>query len=214
MEKYPTRNVALLAYNAWEIWKRRNTHRWLEDEQSRERGTLNETKPQLQHKWSRPERGLYKLNTDIAVGSDGAVGLGFVLRDCSGSMVLAGKSTCRATGSSTVLEGMAIRYALQMVEQYRLQASHMDLYARQVVQDIKWLMERVECKECRYFPRQVNMTAHHIAHGPDFISIHHTPNHIICFLQRDVINRLIYGLMKEGFPLKKLKKKTTHKNSP
>lgn len=152
IEKHPMRNIALLAYIAWEIWKRRNTsifdgkktqflevikratHRWLEDEQSRERETSKEKKPQLQHKWSRLERGLYELNTDIAVGLDGAVGLGFVLQDCNGSVVLAGKLTCRATGSNTILEGMEIRYALQMVEQYKLQASHIECDNQGIVQ--------------------------------------------------------------------------------
>lgn len=70
-----------------------------------------------------------------------------------------------------MLEGMSLRHALQLVERYRLKTKWVecgnqpivqminvmvpaDMYARQVAQDIKRLMTRVDATECRYISRQ------------------------------------------------------------
>lgn len=54
------------------------------------------------------------------------MGLGFVLRDHWGSVVLTGKSMIRAEGRNTILEEMVIRYALKTVGQYRQSATHVE----------------------------------------------------------------------------------------
>lgn len=40
-------------------------------------------------KWNAPPRGSLKLNTDVAMGKDGKVGLGAMLRDCEGDVLAA-----------------------------------------------------------------------------------------------------------------------------
>lgn len=41
------------------------------------------------------------------------ISFGFALRDHRGNVVLAGKTTSKMVGNSTMLEGMAARHALQ-----------------------------------------------------------------------------------------------------
>lgn len=71
--------------------------------------------------WQPPTEGTNKLNCEAAVLKNEKVGLGFVLRDAAGKVVLAGKTECVAAGSSTLIEALAIKHALQMVDQYGLQ---------------------------------------------------------------------------------------------
>lgn len=63
--------------------------------------------------WSPPLEGNLKLNTDVAVMLNGFIGMGFVLRDHLGRIFIAGKMEIKATGSSTYLEALAMRFALQ-----------------------------------------------------------------------------------------------------
>ncbi|KAL8512874.1 hypothetical protein ACS0TY_019136 [Phlomoides rotata] len=52
-------------------------------------------------RWSRPPPGLVKLKADAARFGDGTVGLGFVVRNEHGKVLIAGSKRCRGGGSST-----------------------------------------------------------------------------------------------------------------
>ncbi|KAL8476609.1 hypothetical protein ACS0TY_029053 [Phlomoides rotata] len=41
------------------------------------------------------------------------MGFGFVVRDYNGFVILAGSKRCRARGSSTLVEALALRYCIQ-----------------------------------------------------------------------------------------------------
>lgn len=93
------------------------------------------------------------------------VSLGFVLREVK---VVVGKSKASMQGNFTILEGFAIRYALQTIRQYnQLQANviecgnqsmvmvnkitwkgEMDVYSCGIMQDIRSMMESTVCEEC------------------------------------------------------------------
>lgn len=131
----------------------------------------------------------------MAIGKNGIIGMGFVLRDYHGRVVLAGKRKMNAAGTSTLLEAMAIRYGMQTVKQYHLQAntvegdnktcmeglngtSRADLYCDVIFKDIKELAQGVGCTTFIFAPRAENEAAHVAAHGVEFLSYLHCPVHI------------------------------------
>lgn len=221
MENSTPRYTSLLAYIIFEIWLHRNavifegkkfgfqevlqraTNRWNEDTQSRDE-QKGKARVEDTPRWEKPQTGKLKLNVDIAVWPNERTGMGFVLRDDHGRVVLAGKTEQMVTGSTTMLEGMALRFALQEVKRYRFRPHHiecdnqtivnkingkgeLDVYTMHLVQDIKELMASMECVDCHYISRKANQVAHYIAHGPDFISINHDPVHVASFINMDVI---------------------------
>lgn len=154
MHHYPPEYVSLLAYNAWEIWKARNRV-CLEGKRSRIHETIRKAYSQWMEimdvqkkemeptrigkqeaKWKPPPNGKLKLNCDVAIRKGGKIGYGFTLRDGFGHNVLAGKMEEEAMGSSTLLEGLAMRYAMQMVRQYGLKADIIESDYRQLIDGI------------------------------------------------------------------------------
>lgn len=108
-------------------------------------------------------------------------------------------------GSSTLLEELALRYALEMIRQYHMRVDQIecdnkvvvesingsitpDIYCDIIVHDIRKLMTELGCSELRHIPRTANSVAHTIAHGPDFINIKRNPDHIKFVLANDVID--------------------------
>lgn len=154
--------------------------------------------------WKRPTPGKTKLNCDAAVIEMGRAGLGFVLRDEEGKVLLAGKTECRTTGGSTLMESLAIRYALRMILQYDLHADSVEsdskncieglngkirpeVYCDLILQDIRELAAKVRCSSFVFVPRQGNWAAHYAAKGPDFISVKHAPSHLVKYPTSDVL---------------------------
>lgn len=69
--------------------------------------------------WIPPNENSMKLNTDVVVLKNGQVSLGFVLRNKFGMVEMAGKMTCKTMSGSTLLEGMALQYALRMLKSHK-----------------------------------------------------------------------------------------------
>ncbi|KAL8533813.1 hypothetical protein ACS0TY_010001 [Phlomoides rotata] len=66
-------------------------------------------------RWLKPPRGVSKLNTNAAMYRDGTAGLGFIVRNEEGHVMLAGTKRIAVGGSSNLVEAMAILYGLQRV---------------------------------------------------------------------------------------------------
>ncbi|CAL1392116.1 unnamed protein product [Linum trigynum] len=65
------------------------------------------------HRWKKPPEGIYKLNSDAGCSGKGEVGMGFIIRDWNGKMILAGSRTVKAGWSPEIAEGMALKFGLE-----------------------------------------------------------------------------------------------------
>lgn len=222
MDKQPAAVSSLMAFTAWEIWQARNKlyfedkkfemisvlHRaqngFMEYTASYEKEEQTSGVQVMKCQWIKPELGKLKCNCDAAVHQDGIIGMGFVVRDHEGNIRLAGKNEMRAEGSTTLLEGLAMRYALQMISQYHISVEYVEsdnlslvesvlghqkpeVYVDIITQDIRNLATSVDNPKFKYVQRQANKVAHHLARGPKLISINHVPDHVRSFVETDVI---------------------------
>lgn len=169
--QFPAEYVALMAYNAWEIWKARNRvcmegkrslvqdtirkayTQWMEFMANR--NTVSETAPQRDQetKWKAPPDGKLKLNSDVVAREEGKAGYGFTLRDSHGRNILAGKKEEEAAGSSLLLEGLAMRYAMQMVKLYGLTEDNIESDCRLLIDVINGKGLPEPCILCSYYKR-------------------------------------------------------------
>lgn len=98
---------------------------WIETKEikpSRKKSTLSTDTT----RWFPPPIGITKLNTDIAVLQNGLVGIGFILRDDSGKALRSGNRRIKANGSSTLLEALTLRFALQILKDQTWPAANPD----------------------------------------------------------------------------------------
>lgn len=58
-------------------------------------------------------------------------------------------------------------------------------YCDIVIGDIRRSAEEVRCRSFHYIPREQNQVAHYAARGDDFLSIHHTPTHLVQYVILD-----------------------------
>lgn len=66
--------------------------------------------------WQCPPSGRLKLNSDAAVFPDGSVGLGFVVRNYEGVVLLAGsKRLTAAADHSVLIEALALQQLKQLI---------------------------------------------------------------------------------------------------
>ncbi|XP_048502819.1 uncharacterized protein LOC125498622 [Beta vulgaris subsp. vulgaris] len=77
-----------------------------------ERGRLRElTSPD---KWSPPSTGMFKLNSDAAIFKNQQVGLGGIVRDCEGDVLLATCLRIEGSKDAEVAEALSTRHCLQV----------------------------------------------------------------------------------------------------
>lgn len=195
MDSHPLEFVSLLAYLAWEIWQHRvlfqNRNfifsevvtkaqgRWGEFQSTQV--SSNEKKSEtVERRWERPPIGKLKVNCDVAVNPNDWIGLGFVIRNHNGEVSIAAKTEIMADGTTTILEGLAIRYALKMARQYHVNIdivesdkmsivnfingrAEPDIFADIIVEEIRALKHEVGWFEVRHTHRSGNGVAHAIA---------------------------------------------------
>lgn len=223
MNEFPPEYVGLFTYTVWEVWKRRNSmhfeaklfnvhevitrafSQWSEFMDSKERSEEGERVRKRTGRWSKPRQGKYKINCDVAVIDQTRIGMGFAIRGDTGAVRLAGRKECLASGSSTLLEGLAMRFACQMANQYNVQVEEIEsdckvltdtltlntaapLYCDVILQDIRDLAMRIGCKSFSFIPRDGNKVAHSAARGPDFVSIRRDPRHLMEELAYDLLS--------------------------
>ncbi|KAL8534635.1 hypothetical protein ACS0TY_010602 [Phlomoides rotata] len=135
LEKRMQAGLFIFATVAWNLWKARNSYMF--DGKAPDPGLIVQRSLQLVGEiempavtrdgrrndggatisWEKPPLGFLKLNSDAGVFSDGAVGLGFVIRNSEGAALLVGAKRCVAEGgNSTIIEALVLRFGLEAEE--------------------------------------------------------------------------------------------------
>ncbi|KAL8489656.1 hypothetical protein ACS0TY_025526 [Phlomoides rotata] len=116
MKTLPKYGVCLFVLVTWNLWKAQN-RRW-------KHGKNLEP----------PAQGKLKLNSDAGVFSDGSVGLGFIVRDETGSLILAGSKRCSvAADNSTMIEALALRFGASSALNHGLHVAMLESDSRNLV---------------------------------------------------------------------------------
>ncbi|KAL8520557.1 hypothetical protein ACS0TY_011184 [Phlomoides rotata] len=122
--------ISFVAF-ARNLWKARNK-RWFEQEEQspvrivtcsishvndilkNQLGGINRNKPgRPGEQWSPHQTGNHKLNADVGVFPDGLVGLGFIVRNWEGRLILAGARRCTTSSTNnTLIEALALRFGM------------------------------------------------------------------------------------------------------
>ncbi|KAL8545826.1 hypothetical protein ACS0TY_005808 [Phlomoides rotata] len=93
-------------------------------------------------RWSLPAQGMLKLNSDAGVFSDGSVGLGFVVRDEKGMVILVGaKWSSIVTDNSTLIEALALRFGAISALNHGLTVALLETDSRNLVRAIQSKIE-------------------------------------------------------------------------
>lgn len=83
--------------------------------------------------WQPPERGWCKINFDAYIGSDGSRGLGVVLRNDQGCVVLTSTRKVRANWDVETIEAIAALYALDVAKRMNFSMIHLEGDALKVI---------------------------------------------------------------------------------
>ncbi|KAK6162001.1 hypothetical protein DH2020_001842 [Rehmannia glutinosa] len=156
LHKQSVEYVEMLSLIAWRIWLARN--KWcmekkkfdiirildgaqlmLMEMHKTSKSSKSESRAAARTRWTPPPIGILKMNSDVAKFNDGTVGYGFVIRDHSGDVLLAGTRREQRDGSSTAMEGLAIIFAIRSA----LEAGFMEF---QIESDSKCLIDSIQGK--------------------------------------------------------------------
>lgn len=152
-----------------------------------------------------------KLNSDAAIYKDGIVGFRFVVRDEDGEVLIAGASSFKIKGNSTLIEGLAILHALRttlaggivgfQVECHDCkpfidalkEKTIVEVYSNLVVKDIRAVARTINCEQFCFVPRNANKLAHSLAHfvkdvGAELVWLEEIPSEFELIHLNDVIH--------------------------
>ncbi|XP_057248279.1 uncharacterized protein LOC125493714 [Beta vulgaris subsp. vulgaris] len=73
---------------------------------------------QSRARWVAPSEGCFRLNTDAAMLADGIVGVGAVVRDSTGKVLLVAVRRFRARWSVALAEAMGARFGMEMAKRF------------------------------------------------------------------------------------------------
>lgn len=163
-----------------------------------------ESGSQAKEKWERPSPGHTKMNCDMAAHEDGTVGLGVIIRNHEGDVILAAKKETQAEGDTTILEGLAIRFGVQLAAQHgikihqvesdnlpiiqRLQGTEKPRpYEDIIIQDILKTRSKIGNPNFRHIRRTANNAAHVIARRSPFLSLGFVPDDIRSCIAQDIV---------------------------
>ncbi|CAL1387047.1 unnamed protein product [Linum trigynum] len=88
-------------------------------------------------RWEKPQEGMFKLNTDAGCSGKGEVGLGFIIRDWNGKVMLAGSRTLKANWSSEIAEGMATQFGLKEAKEKGLRGIQVESDCQRLINCLK-----------------------------------------------------------------------------
>ncbi|KAL2906587.1 Sperm-specific antigen 2, partial [Bienertia sinuspersici] len=90
--------------------------------------------------WQRPPAGVIKVNVDAHMGADGKAGLGAVMRDENGVVLLLGVRHCLVKNVEQA-EAMAVRYGIMLARRFGFQCIMVESDAANVVNIINSRLE-------------------------------------------------------------------------
>ncbi|KAK2650302.1 hypothetical protein Ddye_017791 [Dipteronia dyeriana] len=188
-------NQALLAKQAWRLVKSKNSlfrpNKDLVDwvigflgefqrSQIACNGDKQRTKKVALESWKPPPAGMVKLNTDASVKEGhNLIGLGMVLRDNRGRVLVAASKTVQGNFSAEIGEILALREGLGLAKQHGLFRCWVELDVANVVaaindpkstgslagfilDDVKAPCEEVQVSKCQAISRSGNTLAHNL----------------------------------------------------
>lgn len=227
LSRLPEYGIMIFAIFAWNIWKARNA--FIHEKRRQDPALIyswsmnlveeigkNMKRQRNKHKvgtenepWLNPPAGRLKLNADAGVFSDGTVGLGFVIRNTSGEVQLAGARRCRApTQNSTIIEALALKFGIQQALRKDLRnlilesdSSNLiqtlrgdldrDTQTRLITDDIQDLVHELGDTTFSFVRRNANHVAHFLSHfcpnvGDDFLWVKDIPEDCKILVVNDV----------------------------
>ncbi|KAL8514105.1 hypothetical protein ACS0TY_013287 [Phlomoides rotata] len=159
--------------------------------------------------WKSPPRGNLKLNSDAGVFSDGSVGLGFIVRNEAGELVLAGAKRCWvAADNSTTIEALELHFGLlsvcsrglhvDLIESDSLSLVHAlvehsktDAVSALIIGDVDGLLADLGVHDILFARRGTNRAVHYLAHFSPVLNFEklwdmEVPPECNCFIVNDV----------------------------
>lgn len=165
-------------------------------------------KPNCNPKWTAPQIGYLKLNSDAALFQDGLVGLGFVIRNDRSEVIVSGSRRQPGGGGSTLVEALALCFGIRIANECGLsniifesdsesliKAINGELiedpYVMSIIREIQRLATQVNGINFRFARREANSVAHHLAHfcnssETEFIWMDDVPVSCAFLVQNDV----------------------------
>ncbi|KAK6116053.1 hypothetical protein DH2020_008322 [Rehmannia glutinosa] len=201
----PIEYIEMLGIIAWRIWLARN--KWCMEKKrfdvmkiinEAQRMTLEmyhtrqpprkDAKERKRPQWIPPPPGTLKVNTDVAVFHDGTVGYGFVIRDNAGAVSLAGARREQKQGSSTILEGIAMLFAIEKALEAGFTGFQVESDSKclieglqgkrkpeatwnVILEDVTQYANMAQCTNFIYVNREANQLAHALAHFPKDVDV-------------------------------------------
>ncbi|KAH6772343.1 hypothetical protein C2S51_010747 [Perilla frutescens var. frutescens] len=140
-------------------------------------------------KWASPPAGLLKLNTDVSIAKHGSIGMGFIVRDNHSSILVAEKSTRRAMGCSTLLEGLALHKALEILQHHQLKDIIVESDSKLLIDGINGMVDpEIYCDvviaDIQALASTFSFMRGH--QGLDFFSMGYVPTHALSTILDDV----------------------------
>lgn len=159
-------------------------------------------------KWQPPAQGTYKVNADVATFTDGSMGIGAIVRDYKGEVILSTCTKIHGVDKVEIGEALATRHALKIAYEAGLRAvtvesdnlkliKHLQRKTKEliefgyIVNDILELAKY--CNSCSFtrVKKDANRVAHHLARRcslwPDFsVWMEEVPDGIMEHVMRDI----------------------------
>lgn len=158
--------------------------------------------------WSPLPPDQIKLNSDAALFNDGTFGLGFMIRNVEGKVILTGAKRSNGDGDSTLANALALRFGIQSALKAGVRVNFFEtdsenlvkeiwedrvdsVYVMVIVDEIRSMVNNVPGTAFKWCGRDANKVTHTLAHFGDCNSFEYLwvgEAHSICspFLQKDV----------------------------
>ncbi|KAL8457339.1 hypothetical protein ACS0TY_035261 [Phlomoides rotata] len=184
MDKLPIHGASSFVLIAWNIWKARNMRIFEStiipphEITRRVLNLLAEFQPVgSRHATNQKARQSIARWNPLRPDDDGTFGLGFVVRDDQGLVLMAGSKRCFSAGSSTLAKALALRFGLEKVREVGLGRVQVEsdseimvmncegrcsgeAHVMMLVEDIRSMVDIVQGIEITHCRRDANKMAH------------------------------------------------------
>ncbi|XP_010682933.1 uncharacterized protein LOC104897695 [Beta vulgaris subsp. vulgaris] len=158
--------------------------------------------------WVAPDEGRFRLNTDAAMLAEGLVGVGAVVRDSRGSVLLVAVRRYRVRWTVTLAEAMGARFGVEMAKQFGYEALELECDASNitkalcrkafgrsptdlVLEDVSMLGDSFPIFSISHVKRGGNTVAHFVARlypadGVQHVFVNDFPQGVLALAELDV----------------------------